>query len=124
MDGGLIKSLLSGLFTGGGDLSGGQKQESDSGTSQRPSVFSGGILKNLLSDPEKAKNLINAFGNFTTGNQSSSIADRPSKSPDKAPLKNKSYIVFSDNPLISAYLKNGTVVKHEAITTKNKPIKI
>ena len=59
MDGGLIKSLLNGLFTGGGDKSGGKKQP-NGGTPQKSSLFSGGILKNLLSDPEKTKNLINA----------------------------------------------------------------
>lgn len=119
MDGGLIKSLLGGLFTGGCDKTGDGKQ-TDGGALQKSSLFSGGILKNLLSDPEKAKSLINTLGNFTSENQSSPVADKPLK----APAKSKSYVGFSDNPLISAYLKSGTVVKHETITTKNKPIKI
>ena len=123
MDGGLIKSLLNGLFTGGGDKSGGEKQP-DGGTPQKSSLFSGGILKNLLSDPEKTKNLINAFGNFTSGNQSSHTTNKPSETPRTAPVKSKSYVGFSDNPLISVYLKSGTVVKHETTTTKNNPIKI
>ncbi|MBS1455463.1 MAG: hypothetical protein HP008_00130 [Clostridia bacterium] len=123
MDGGLIKSLLNGLFTGGGDKSGGKNQPGG-GTPQKSSLFSGGILKNLLSDPEKTKNLINAFGNFTSGNQSAHTTDKPSETPRKALVKSKSYVDFSDNPLISVYLKSGTVVKHETITTKNKPIKI
>ena len=49
--------LLNGLFTGGGDRSDEEKQP-DGGTPQKSSLFPGGILKNLLSDLEKTKNLI------------------------------------------------------------------
>lgn len=123
---GILSNLLNGILSSNGTSRGDVTTE----TQTPKDVFSGApktqsVLNALVSDPKTLQNFVEAFKGFTASKKTDNQSP-PSQTTEvlAEPKKRGGYVKSANNPLIAAYLKGGTFVRHETITHDERPLKI
>lgn len=122
---GILSNLLNGFLSSNGANKDGvttetqTPKESSSGAPKAPNV-----LNALVSDPKTLQNFVEAFKGFTASKKSNNQTPSSQTEVAAEPKKRGGYVKNAHNPLIAAYLKGGTYVRHETVTHGERPLKI